>query len=177
MNTGQQMVLLPSGAWPLTYHATTMNINGGASYTAAAGDRITAVKDLAGVIRVTVDKQDGTSVVSAGGGTNGWELLSTVTASSSSTVDIETTFNSTYDAYVLVISGLIGSYNQRNLFARMKIGGSYITTSTYRWYLQDQTSGVAGLADSASALVTNYIYVAKNIGNSAGDHGGNFELI
>ena len=63
MNAGQQMILLPSGAWPLTYHATTMNINGGVSYTCAAGDRIYAVKDLAGVIRVSVIKQDGTAVV------------------------------------------------------------------------------------------------------------------
>ena len=63
MNTGQQMILLPSGAWPLTYHATTMNIMGGVSYTCAAGDRIYAVKDLAGVIRVSVFKQDGTAVV------------------------------------------------------------------------------------------------------------------
>jgi len=63
MTAGQQMILLPSAAWPLTYHATTMNINGGVSYTCAAGDRIYAVKDLAGVIRVSVLKQDGTSVV------------------------------------------------------------------------------------------------------------------
>jgi len=63
MNAGQQMILLPSAAWPLTYHATTMNINGGVSYTCAAGDRIYAVKDLAGVIRVSVFKQDGTAVV------------------------------------------------------------------------------------------------------------------
>ena len=63
MNAGQQMILLPSGAWPLTYHATTMNIMGGVSYTCAAGDRIYAVKDLAGVIRVSVFKQDGTAVV------------------------------------------------------------------------------------------------------------------
>jgi hypothetical protein len=63
MNVGQQMILLPSAAWPLTYHATTMNINGGVSYTCAAGDRIYAVKDLAGVIRVSVFKQDGTALV------------------------------------------------------------------------------------------------------------------
>jgi hypothetical protein len=40
-----------------------MNINGGVSYTCAAGDRIYAVKDLAGVIRVSVFKQDGTALV------------------------------------------------------------------------------------------------------------------
>jgi hypothetical protein len=66
MTAGQQMVLLPSAAWPLTYHATTMNINGGVSYTCAAGDRIYAVKDLANVIRVSVTKQDGTPVVAGG---------------------------------------------------------------------------------------------------------------
>ena len=63
MTAGQQMILLPSAAWPLTFHATTMNINGGVSYTCAAGDRIYAVKDLANVIRVSVLKQDGTAVV------------------------------------------------------------------------------------------------------------------
>ena len=69
MTAGQQMELLPSGAWPLTYHATTMNINGGVSYTCAAGDRIFATKDLAGVIRVSVIKQDGTALVAGGGAT------------------------------------------------------------------------------------------------------------
>ena len=68
MTAGQQMLLLPSGAWPLTYHATTMNINGGVDYTCAAGDRVYAAKDLAGVIRVSIIKQDGTAVVAASAG-------------------------------------------------------------------------------------------------------------
>lgn len=68
MNTGQQIILLPSGAWPMTFHATTMNINGGEDYTCAAGDRVYVTKDLAGVIRVSVIKQDGTALVSAAAG-------------------------------------------------------------------------------------------------------------
>lgn len=67
MVDGQQMMLLPSGAWPITFHATTANINGGASYTCAAGDRVYVVRDLADVIRVSVVKQDGTAVVSSSG--------------------------------------------------------------------------------------------------------------
>ena len=63
MVDGQQMILLPSGAWPITFHATTANINGGVSYTCAAGDRVYVVRDLADVIRVSVIKQDGTAVV------------------------------------------------------------------------------------------------------------------
>ena len=66
MNKGQRLVLIADGAWPLTYHATTCNINGGASYTCAAGDRIYITKDDNNVIRVSVVKQDGTAVVSSG---------------------------------------------------------------------------------------------------------------
>jgi hypothetical protein len=63
MNAGQQMELVAVGALPLTYHATTMNINGGVSYTCAAGDRLSVFKDVAGVVRVNITKQDGSAVV------------------------------------------------------------------------------------------------------------------
>lgn len=65
MNTGQQMTVIADGALPLTYHATTNNIEGGSSYTCAAGDIINLVKGLDGVIRVRIEKQDGRPV--AGG--------------------------------------------------------------------------------------------------------------
>jgi hypothetical protein len=63
MNAGQVMYLVADGALPLTYHATTMNIQGGASYTCAAGDRLIVFKDIDNIIRVNVFKQDGTAVV------------------------------------------------------------------------------------------------------------------
>ena len=66
MTAGQQMILIAAAAWPLTFHATTMNIVGGVSYTCAAGDRLYVTKDVDNVIRVSVNKQDGTSVVSSG---------------------------------------------------------------------------------------------------------------
>jgi hypothetical protein len=68
MTKGQQMTLVAAAAWPLTFHATTMNINGGVSYTCAAGDRLYVVKDDDDVIRVSVTKQDGTSVAAASDG-------------------------------------------------------------------------------------------------------------
>ncbi len=67
MTAGQQMILIAAAAWPLTFHATTMNIIGGASYTCAAGDRLYVTKDIDNVIRVSVSKQDGTAVVGASG--------------------------------------------------------------------------------------------------------------
>jgi len=58
-----------------------------------------------------------------------WILVSTVTASNTATVDIEDTF-STYDAYALVITDL--SAAQNDLRCRFKVGGTYLTTTTYR---------------------------------------------
>jgi hypothetical protein len=68
MTKGQQMVLIADAAWPMTFNATTCNINGGVSYTCAAGDRIYIAKDDDDVIRVSVTKQDGTAVVAAAAG-------------------------------------------------------------------------------------------------------------
>ena len=68
MNKGQRLVLIADAAWPMTFNATTCNINGGVSYTCAAGDRIYITKDDNNVIRVSVLKQDGTSVVAAASG-------------------------------------------------------------------------------------------------------------
>ena len=65
MTAGQQMTLIASGAWPLTHHATNLNINGGASYTCAAGDRLYAFKDNAGTVRVNVITQAGTPMMTA----------------------------------------------------------------------------------------------------------------
>lgn len=70
MTAGQQMELIAEGAIPLIYNATTMNINGGVSYTCAAGDRLSVTKDGAGVVRVNVTKQDGTPIAGGGGSTS-----------------------------------------------------------------------------------------------------------
>lgn len=52
MIVGQTMLLVAEGALPLTYNATTMNIVGGVSITATAGDRFLVFKDIDNVIRV-----------------------------------------------------------------------------------------------------------------------------
>lgn len=88
MNAGQQMELIAVGALPLTYNATTMNINGGASYTCAAGDRLRVFKDGSGVVRVNVTKQDGTHVVGSQSISQG---NSSVTVTDSGTGKIEKT--------------------------------------------------------------------------------------
>jgi len=93
---------------------------------------------------------------------SGLTLLSTVTASSSATVDVETTFDSTYDAYMLIVSGARPASAGRSLFARMKIGGSYITTSTYI-----STGGYNGLAGNQSTTLATEITLVTVWGEDA----------
>jgi hypothetical protein len=76
-------------------------------------------------------KTDGSGNLSFTTSSAGLTHLSTVTASGASTVDIETTFDSTYDTYQLIVTDLTVSNDGANLFMRHKIGGSYITTGTY----------------------------------------------
>lgn len=71
-------------------------------------------------------------------GLGSWIYLSTVTASASSTVDIETTFDSTYDAYALVIADLVTSTSADIRFL-LKINGTY-QTSDYSYHLVRTTS-------------------------------------
>lgn len=66
--------------------------------------------------------------------TPGWRLLSVVTASNSATVDVETTFDSTYDKYVIEVDGLTVQTDSTDLYCRLKIGGSYLATNQYNYH-------------------------------------------
>ena len=66
MNPGQWCLVVANAAWPLTYHATTNKISGGASYTLAAGDQVLYHKDLSGIVHGFIMKADGTAVVGGG---------------------------------------------------------------------------------------------------------------
>ena len=95
-------------------------------------------------------------------------LLSTVTASSSATVDIETTFSSTYNNYLIVANSIVPSASGSYLYMRMKIGGVYLTTDYY--YSTEVTSSVT--ADntylSLNAGAAGNILIFDSIGNASG---------
>lgn len=76
-------------------------------------------------------------------------LLSTVTASASATMDVETTFDGTYDVYELVVSGLIvASAGALNL--RMKTAGAYVTSASYAYHASKLAVGSAAYAANVS---------------------------
>lgn len=78
-----------------------------------------------------------------------WVYLSTVTASGSSTVDVENAFDSTYDMYVIVATGVY--FNTATLMGiRFKLGGSYLT-SGYSYQSTGYSAGSGAISDSSSS--------------------------
>jgi hypothetical protein len=86
---------------------------------------------------------------------SGLTLLSTVTASNSATVDIETTFSSTYDAYFLFVVALRPATNASSLQCLLKVG-TYIATNVYQYHstalLANSASYAANANDNASLI-------------------------
>lgn len=106
----------------------------------------------------------------AGGGS--WVYLSTVTASGASTVDVENTFNSTYDMYALIFSGFYyDSGGATTIRLRLKINGSYQTSADYGfagYSAESSASNRFGNSGTATSIATGYGYnYAGNLSNYA----------
>jgi len=153
----------------VTATSTTTLTNKTLTAPTIASANLTTALTLAGAAGT-----NGQVLTSAGSGLPSWTtvgsgaltFLSTVTASASATVDIETTFSSTYDAYLLVATGVTVATNSAPIACRMKIGGSYITTSTYVYHGTQLISSGAGYASSVSAGA-GAIRLLDNVGSAA----------
>lgn len=137
---GSERILICAGLSSFTAGANMLidGIASGNTFACAVNDRITVTAVSATQFRLSIDKYDGTAIV--GGATGSLIYLSTVTASASATVDIETTFDSTYDEYMIAATGVVIASDNISLYLRMKIGGSYLTTATYEHHLASPNS-------------------------------------
>ena len=80
-------------------------------------------------------------------GASGLTLLSTVTASSSSTVDIETGIGSSYDFYLITVTNVTcGGTGNGIFYSRMKLGGSYRSDGYYAMSNGGYAGGSGNLA-------------------------------
>jgi hypothetical protein len=147
--------------------------NGGTGATSLTANNVllgngtSAVQVVAPSTSGNVLTSDGTtwaSAAPAGGGA--WVLLSTVTASNSATVDIENTFDSTYDAYVIVVSGMTTTTDNADISLRMKISGSYDTGSNYAYFINKSASNSATFSSSISSSATQ-IRIAESVADAA----------
>lgn len=113
----------------------------------------------------------GFTTVASGGLTH----LSTVTASGASTVDIETTFDSTYDAYKLIINDLVVSSNGSNITMQYKIGGSYLSNTSYGYLHRRLGTDTAGqIYGNGAGNATSVLLVVGTSNDSNAN--ANFEL-
>jgi hypothetical protein len=108
-----------------------------------------------------------TSAAPAGGG--GWIFLSSVTASSSATVDLETTFDGTYDAYCIIGSGIVPSADGNYINAQFKLGGSYIVASSTYKGTATRTGSNNSTVTTNSDFDTTRVPIAFTMGNAAGE--------
>lgn len=83
-----------------------------------------------GQVLMATSSTDATWQTPSGGGS--LIYLSTVTATSAGSADIETTINGTYDHYIIDGLNVGGSVSDVNLLVEFKISGSYITPDYYQ---------------------------------------------
>jgi hypothetical protein len=82
-------------------------------------------------------------------------LLSTVTASNSATVDIETTFDSTYGQYMLVMNNVDITASASDFWIQMKISGSYVTGYSY-YAAVEKTSASSATYQGATQTIAAF---------------------
>jgi len=100
-----------------------------------------------------------TSAISNVGGA--WTLLSTITASSSSTVTFDSGIDSTYNRYVIVGSGIYGS-SSAGFGAQLKIGGSWQSSGHYYQHIR-QVIGASGSSSYDSGVGSSGADRANNL--------------
>lgn len=103
--------------------------------------------------------------------TVGLVFLSAVTASNSATVDIETTFDSTFDAYMLVGSGIVPVTDGVFISARLKVGGSYDAGANYKYHVMTVTSAASAYSGQNSTGDTKIAFILSDLGNAASEDG------
>ena len=143
------------------------NIAGGSAgtipYQSAVNTTAMLAVGTAGQVLQTNGAAAPTWVTPAGGA---MVLLSTVTASNSATVDLETAFNSTYDQYLIIAAGVKTANDGDGVWCRMKIGGSYLTTNTYT-FICPFSSNSNGTFNSTSGANVAQITLVTRLGNAA----------
>lgn len=92
-----------------------------------------------------------------------WIYLSTVTASNSATVTIDSTFNSTYQVYALVVSDLRGQNGSESLNMICGFNSIGYVTNEYRYHLNQSNS--SSTSYSASATTAGSVAAYKVMSN------------
>ncbi len=163
--------LVSNGASAPTFG--TLGVSGGGtgattltSNNVILGNGTSAVQFVAPGTNGNVLTSNGTTWTSAAASTGALVFLSSQTASNSATVDLETTFDSTYATYMVVASNIMVQNDNATLGARLKITGTYQTAS-YKWNSNGPTSAAntyVGYNSSSDSI----LYMLNDLENNAG---------
>ena len=93
-------------------------------------------------------------------------FITSVTASNSATVDIENAMTA-YNVYVIEAVNIVNATDDTYLKIQLKIGGSYITTSTYLSAAANNLASGGAVAVDNAATVTTFIKFVPHMSNSA----------
>jgi len=166
---GTQITLRFADILVLTHHATNLILPKGANITTQAGDVIVLEEYGAGTFRfISYERADGTALTEPISTPAGLVLLSTTVASASATVDIETTFDATYDDYMLIADNVVLSASGW-ISITMKLAGVY-QTSGYYFHTSTLQSNVntysSAYAPSAQSNIGTTMFCGVNAGDS-----------
>ena len=147
---GAERVLICAAACSFTAGANMLidGVASAATVTCAANDQVIVRAVSTTQFKLSRVKYDGTAQVATGGGS--WVYLSTVTANNSATVDVETTFDSTYDNYVIVANNVTAATDAAVMWCRFKVSGAYASDTNYQYHVAHLTSDSAAYASAAS---------------------------
>ena len=120
---------------------------------------------------ITVGKSGDTVNLASGATPSGFAntvKLADTSASNASSVDVDGFFTSDYDTYILYLHNI---YNQTSagstIYARLKSGGSTITTSTYQSAAKGRYAEASGQGDlNWDYWNTDYMKLTYNTGNT-----------
>jgi uncharacterized protein YkwD len=93
-------------------------------------------------------------------------FITSVTASNSATVDIEDAMTA-YNVYVIEAVNIVNATDDTFLKIQLKIGGSYITTSTYLSAMAINVASGGAVAVDNAATVTTFIKFVPHMSNTA----------
>jgi len=102
----------------------------------------------------------------AGAGGAGLVFLSSVVASASATVDLETTFDSTFDVYMIIATDVVFATDSTDILCRLKLGGSYDAGSNYRFHTHRMKSAGATYEASFSGAFESLL-LGTTVSNAA----------
>lgn len=153
---GASRTLHCAGACTFTNNAN-IAVQGGANYTAEAGDVVTIHAITTSTFRATIQKADGEAVVVA---PQSFDLLATLAPTAAANADALSTFTASYDNYLIIGEGVKPAANDI-LLMRCATGGAADTGSNY-------TTGFDASSSQAATTATSINISSTNAATSAG---------